>query len=626
MTPEVRKLKNKLTRVISKAGLSWVTYGSIVDYAETLPMGLETACWMFDRVSKKEKILFHKKILTEWPVPLLVIVLRHEFMHKAMYRQIKGATNMALVNFALDAAINKILFLSQPKNMVKLARLLFPDTSKEMAQYRLGITCVMNPSVSTTERNMLDSRLKKIFDDIYTTEKEEETTTDSGNFMRIKKEVTCVDVLDCPYIFNKNVPDPLTLYNKLASLLTPEQKKQVQEMYSWMKGGGRGGMGEDDKNKSKGKSENKDDKEKENKEENKKEEEKQEDNTDENKDKGSTGDDSSEPQESEGQGSQGDQPEEAEGIGNDEQEQPGDINPEEFGRRILLRGGEDNNRANDKKTQDNEMTALQRVLAENYSVHVNLRAYFEKYVYPKQDAGTRGLNDFIAKWQTEKQIESAINTIYNEIKNRTSIDPLPIDLTRTGFELVVLDVCGPDQIPLYFNEQKQGAKKKICCYFDTSPSMHAFIPYMVSIADFFNSCDECEIAGGKFDGRYCFSEKVQGIKDWDAFIKGEVHGGCGTSFEIVVKHANERISEDEVDIVVVFTDGLSGVSQPTIDKFNQTNKKCYTIYFTDPKTSYYYGHQRYHEQRNKQTDMHSDLDKLNGDNFTIFVDTSNKDD
>jgi len=636
---ENRKLRNKLTRVISKAGLSWVTYSSIVDFAEELPGKLTTACWIFDRVSKKEKILFHKKMLAEWPVPLLVLVLRHEFLHKSMYRNIRGATNHALINFALDAAINKILFLSQPRGMVKLTRMLFPCD-------RTNITCVMNSSISMIERNKMDSRIRRIFDDIYVTKATHKEYTKSGNIMYTDVEITCGDVFDSPYLFNKDIPDPLMLYNKLSALLSPEQKQKIEEMYEWIKSGGRGGSQNTSapspnlQNNKSGKPDKFNDlvndsqkKEEEKKEKPQEDQENQDDNNDQNEDQVDdqtnnnqveNHEDNQDDNDSEANNKDniGDQHPTASDVSNDDPHE--NVNPDDFGSRILARGGSDGLRNNSKQTINAEAKVAEKLCAETYSNHANLDAYFETHIYLQKDSDTNNLKDFIAKWETNKQIESVTSKIYDCLRSKPSIDPIPYNLSRTGFELVVLDVCGPDQIPIYFNNENIGIKKKICCYFDTSPSMHAFIPYMITIADFFNSCEECEITGGKYNGRYCFSEKVEGIKDWEAFIKGEVQGGFGTSFEIVVKHATDVINEDEIDIIVVFTDGLSGINKNTIEEFNKTNKKCYTVYFNDPNLHYSWFHSRKGEQKTEFTPMHSDLDKLNGDNFTIFVDTSRK--
>ena len=220
--------------------------------------------------------------------------------------------------------------------------------------------------------------------------------------------------------------------------------------------------------------------------------------------------------------------------------------------------------------------------------------------------------------ETIRQVEGTIHSIYATIKTHTTVDPYPFDLTRTGIEWVVAGISH-EEFTVYFNHNRQQTgKKKVVCYFDTSPSMNDFIPYMVYIADFFANCEECEMAGGLFKGRFAFSETVKGMNEeqWTEFITGKVRGGCGTSFDSIVHHLMDKIDANDVDIALVFTDGYSSITDDLVEKFNQSGKKCYNIYFTNPNCSYGYGHQR-KGQETDQMEMTSDLDKLDGESFTI---------
>jgi hypothetical protein len=83
----------------------------------------------------------------------------------------------------------------------------------------------------------------------------------------------------------------------------------------------------------------------------------------------------------------------------------------------------------------------------------------------------------------------------------------------------------------------------------------------------------------------------------------------------------ERIQKDQVDIIVVFTDGYSGLSKEIIDKFNQSGKKCYPIYFSHNNYGYRHTRKGYWDDEPNGIDkdgMHSDLDQLNGESFTIW--------
>ena len=552
---ERRRLENKLMRVITKAGVSWASWSSLVEIADTInghPLPFETAAWIYNEHTKQERIVFTPKILKELPVNLLILVLKHELLHKSMYRGTQNVGNLELLNFALDASINKILWLSNPKQAAKLGSWIVPPNSDG----RSDIHAVLNPDVRTKDLADMDTRLRSIVEDIWWVENFEK---DFDTGLTIDKGRTCCEHYDVHQTFgNHKVPDPLTLYNKLAALLSREQKEEIKKIYSF--------IGADEE----GKESN--------------------------------------------AGNQTDCP----------------------------RGGPKNIRAVDKNTIDAEKRFANEVLyaiekegrkqdggryrgGKGYSAYTDMHAFFEQYVYSKKNAETEGLNDFINRWETLKQVEGICHTIHNTFRKVSSIEPFPNELTRTGLELVALDVSGPD-LPYFFNiaSQGDGAKKKVCCYFDCSPSMDAFIPYMLHIVDYIDGCEEAEISGGKYKGRYIFSEKVKGIPEnkWEDFKQGEIRGGCGTSFEAVALHAIERIENDQVDIILVFTDGFSYINEDVVKKFNDSGKKCYTIYFSHG--NYTYGHSRYRHRydtpmkSNKDNQMTSDLDKLDGQGFTIW--------
>lgn len=544
---EKRRLQSKLTRVISKADLVWMSGASLVEINDKInghPLPFDTACWTYNEIAKQEKIIFSPKIIKSLQIKLLVLVLKHEILHKSMYRGTKEVANKELLNFVLDAAINKILWLSNPKPMAELGDWLCPPNSKK----RYDVLSLVNPSLTTEDFNKMTPRLRSIVEEIwwvpeYVTNPKDGLTIDIGK--------SCCEHYELTKKFgNSNVPDPMTLYNRLSAILSKEEKEKIKKVYAFISAS---------------------DKE-------------------------------------------------------------------------HARGGEKVMRANDKNTIALEDKISKEILEEvqkegqkqdgrkwrrgdGYSTYQNMQALFEKYIYSKQDTSTQGINDFIRNFETAKQIEGVCQTIHETFRRKQTIDPYPNELTRTGLELVSLGVSGAE-MPYFFNNtpHDEGSKKKVCCYFDTSPSMDAFIPFMLSVTDYIDSCEEAEITGGNFNGHYAFSEKVKGIPDsaWEDFKEGKIHSGGGTSFEAVIQHAIERIDNDQVDIILVFTDGYSGLRQETIDKFNESGKKCYSLYFSH--RNYSYGHDRYSYDGQikglSEQGMYSDLDKLNGQSFTIFCEES----
>lgn len=554
---ETQRLKNKLIRVISEAGLAYSSWISLVELVDKIP-GFDTAAWVYNDKTKQEHIWFSRRLTKMLTVRLLKLVLRHEMLHKSMYRGLMSVGNKELLNFALDACINKILWLSDPDGMVELGKVMWPDEDS-----RPNVMAIMNPSITTDERNRMEPRIQTIFDRIWW-----KPMKGFKDGVKVDTGETCRDYWEGTKTYgNDYVPDALALYNLLAALLNQEDKQKIEEKYKFLA------------------------------------------TTDNKKDKGKDGKKQKKPESGKGDG---------QGQG------------QKGGKHV--RGGRFRFRANDKGTLKGEKGVADQVLAEikkqfqkmkdggrggGYSTLENANDYFQQHIYSKTDADVRDINEFIKKMETWKQVEGVTTNIYKNFKSRTAFQPYPHRLTRVGFELVALGFN--KTVPLYLNKifSDQGGKKKICCYFDTSPSMHSFIPYVCYMADFFDNCEECEIGGGKYRGRYGFSGTVKGIpmEAWEDFKNGRVRGGSSTSFEAVVRHACDRIENDDVDVIIVFTDGESGLSDEMIERFNASGKKCYAVYFAH---SWGYGHSRYGQ--NENNDMTSDLDKLEGESFTIWCD------
>lgn len=545
---ERRRLEKKLIRVITKAGLSWTAWSALVEIADNINgHPIDTACWVYNEHTKRERIIFSPRIIKALPVAQLLLVFKHEMLHKSLYRGTSNVSNQELLNFALDAAINKILWLSNPKQAVKLGNWLFPEGSEN----RSSFYALMNPGVTSKDFAKMSPGVRIIAESIWWIPKEEK----DGDVIR-DKGMSCAEYHEAKGLYgNQKIPDPITLYNKMAALLTRAEKEQINKDYSYLsdlRGNGSNGSG--------GNAPSKD----------------------------------------------------------------------------HARGGKNKLRATDKDTLKSEKDAAREIADDvsnkqwsnsrrggGYSDIEDINAFFQEYIYGKKDAEAEGINDFIARWETLKQLEGICHSIHKTFKAETVIEPYAGSLTRLGQELVCLGVSGPE-VPLFFNDSQagQGSKKKVCCYFDTSPSMNSFIPYMLHIADYIDECEEAEIGGGKYNGHYGFSEKVKGIPDdqWEEFKEGKIRGGFGTCFNAVAKHAIDRVENDDVDIILVFTDGYSGLDDETVERFNESGKKCYTIYFSHP--NFGYGHDRRGYGGNikgqDEVGMTSDLDRLDGESFTIW--------
>lgn len=540
---EDKKLRQKLSNAVTKAGLSWLAYSAIVEIADEIEgFPVTTAVWYYDSLLNKEKIAISTRFMKMLTVNELALIIMHEMLHKAMYRNIPFATNKRLINFALDATINKILFMSRPKGMLRLAKKVFTDE-------RLTIQSIVDCSITSEERGMLPPYMKKIFDEIYYSD---------------KLRCTSCECLSEKYYQNTSVPDPFDLYMTLSIKLRKEDKKQIEDEYLCVFDNNDG----NDDSESDEDSDNSCDLEKDDGQSEDLEEEKSENKTSHNKSK----------------------------------------------RTKHIRGGPEGKRENTKTAIEQEkdigeLVAEKISKGNRYSHTVNIMETFDRYILQAEECETKGLKDFIETWNTQKQIEAVEQNIYDTIVINPRFDPFPMNLTRTGYELMVLGISSLDEIPLFINiSQSVCAKKKVACYFDVSPSIQEAIPFMIHVADFLSDLPEIEMAGGEYSGRFKFAGNVDGIPrdEWEDFKRGNVLSGWSTSFESVLRHALDDLDGEDVDIIAIFTDGESNALEGTLDEFANSGKICYRVYFK--------GSHSYREPA-------SNLDELPGESFTIDLPT-----
>jgi hypothetical protein len=484
--------ESKLTRAITGAGLSWTVFASMVEMGDNIDgFPVSTASWYFNRKTRKEVIIVNPELIDKLTVKLLQIVIKHEIIHKSIHRNLVGqVSNHELLNCALDAEANKILYYSHPKDMFKLCNIMY------LEENRKNILAINNCSINHDESVLLPAGIREIFEDLYRGRKD---------------DLPC----DHPeYTTNNYIPDPLVLYYKLSAVLGQKEKEEIKKKYS-----------------------------------------------------------------------------KCGGIPNEEKSEIADKLP---------LGGEEGFRNDSEETMKIEVESVKKFFKKEHSNSVS--KILQEYIYEPMEISTRGLQDFIKSWHTMKQVEKIEEDIYATVRSDVSMDPYPDHLSRTGMEYIALGVSGPDALPLYINDSIGATEqKKICCYFDISGSMTDDVPYMVHIANFLDNLPECCLAGGEFGGRYIFGGKVEGMSQakWERFKTGKCNTSFTTHFSSVIKHALTMISESEVDIIVILTDGLSNVGNNLIEKFNKTNKKCYPIYF------------------GKKDLIKSNLDELNGKSFTI---------
>lgn len=264
-----------------------------------------------------------------------------------------------------------------------------------------------------------------------------------------------------------------------------------------------------------------------------------------------------------------------------------------------------------------------------YARHYNntLTDFWDTEVVHKKELTDKRLKDFAKKWRTQKLLETVEGKIKQTLqRENVKIDPYPQDLTDDGVMFMALGISG-NVFPFFFNHapDEKNNRKKVAAFFDLSPSMTGFFPYMVKMVESLEQ--ECDIVlarnapdekDGYVRGAYGFAGNVSEIteEELEDMKKGKIKAGASTCFNSILKHVFSKIKEDNIDIVLCFTDGFSNLDASLIDEFNKTNKLFYRIYF-----KHYSGTKKLIEddEAEKLTDMTSDLDNLNGESFTLHL-------
>lgn len=128
---------------IMKAALELgLNYNDIPDMIEmTNSPEVPIAAWAINKETRESKIFVNPKI-AKFPIKQIQLVLRHEVLHYAGYRELGTLGNKDLENVVLDIVINRILSFPYPDDLKKLSKRVYPPESKKtilaLAQIHLG--------------------------------------------------------------------------------------------------------------------------------------------------------------------------------------------------------------------------------------------------------------------------------------------------------------------------------------------------------------------------------------------------------------------------------------------------------------------------------------------------------
>lgn len=193
-------------------------------------------------------------------------------------------------------------------------------------------------------------------------------------------------------------------------------------------------------------------------------------------------------------------------------------------------------------------------------------ATFRKIFVDKQSFDCTSVAEFISRIESRQTLEDACMRIVSALDNRSTCQLYPYELSRIG---VIYMACGvSNRVPIFWNKTPESKKSKLAIYIDTSPSMEGYQEKEVFLIDKLKSYFPTKV--------HCFANDVKEIS-LDDFANGNYEEGYSTSFDAVIKH----LLDSRYDAGVVFTDGFSYINQTNEEKFKQSGKRMFTVYFSD---------------------------------------------
>lgn len=226
-----------------------------------------------------------------------------------------------------------------------------------------------------------------------------------------------------------------------------------------------------------------------------------------------------------------------------------------------------------------------KLQAEGFS-SVKIVMIFKEIFVHKKSFDCRGVEEFILKLESREKLEETSARIISALDNQTNRQLYPYELTRLG---IIYVACGvSEKMPIFWNKTPESRKSKLAIYVDTSPSMECYQEKEVFLIDKLKDYFPTKL--------YRFANDVEEIKVED-FAKGNYKEGWSTSFDAVIEH----LLDSEFDAGIIFTDGESDVSSENENRFRQSKKRLFTVYFSSDGA------------------ISSDLDKLSEKVITINV-------
>jgi hypothetical protein len=209
---------------------------------------------------------------------------------------------------------------------------------------------------------------------------------------------------------------------------------------------------------------------------------------------------------------------------------------------------------------------VKKTFSDNGYSATQFSAMFRKIFIHKCSFDSSSVTEFISRIESRQTLENACMKIVSALDNRSSCQLYPYQLSRIG---IIYVACGvSNRVPIYWNKTPESKKSRLAIYIDTSPSMEPYQEKEVFLIDKLKSYFPTRV--------YCFANNVKEIS-LDDFANGNYEEGYSTSFDAVIEH----MLSSKYDAGVVFTDGFSYVNPTNAQRFKQSGKRMFTIYFSD---------------------------------------------
>lgn len=159
----------KIMKAALELGLNYNDIPDMIEVTDRVPI----AAWGINKETRESKIFVNPKI-AKFPIKQIQLILRHEVLHYAGYRELGVLGNKYLENLVLDVVINRILSFPYPEDLKKLSKRVYPPESKNtalaLAQIHLGDDPDFGQKLKTPEwanNNKEEAKLLDLYREIW---------------------------------------------------------------------------------------------------------------------------------------------------------------------------------------------------------------------------------------------------------------------------------------------------------------------------------------------------------------------------------------------------------------------------------------------------------------------------